>query len=77
VQKEQKFMRLEKAINPLLDDDDQVALSFIFEGIVNKMKAVENVRRGLICVCVCVCVCVWCVVKGGEGIWPSGFATQV
>ena len=43
VQREQKFMRLEKAINPLLDDNDQVALSYIFESITQKMKAVENV----------------------------------
>ncbi|KAK7495279.1 hypothetical protein BaRGS_00013461, partial [Batillaria attramentaria] len=41
-EREQKFMRLEKAINPLLDDNDQVALSYIFESIVQKMKAVEN-----------------------------------
>lgn len=33
-EKEDKLMRLEKAINPLLDDNDQVALSFIFETIV-------------------------------------------
>ncbi|XP_054929796.1 transcription initiation factor TFIID subunit 1 isoform X4 [Dermacentor andersoni] len=33
-EKEDKLMRLEKAINPLLDDDDQVALSYILEGIV-------------------------------------------
>ena len=43
MQREQKFMRLEKAINPLLDDNDQVALSYIFESITQKMKAVENV----------------------------------
>lgn len=36
-------MRLEKAINPLLDDNDQVALSYMFEIIIGKMKAVENV----------------------------------
>ncbi|CAH1777107.1 unnamed protein product [Owenia fusiformis] len=42
-EKEEKLMRLEKAINPLLDDDDQVALSFIFESIIQtKMKVVEN-----------------------------------
>lgn len=41
-EKEDKLMRLEKAINPLLDDDDQVALSFILENIVNQLKAVEN-----------------------------------
>lgn len=34
-EKEDKLMRLEKAINPLLDDNDQVALSFIFEKIVS------------------------------------------
>ncbi|XP_055848385.1 transcription initiation factor TFIID subunit 1 isoform X1 [Episyrphus balteatus] len=38
-EKEDKLMRLEKAINPLLDDDDQVALSFIFEKLLNgKLK---------------------------------------
>lgn len=41
-EKEDKLMRLEKAINPLLDDNDQVALSFILETIVNQIKAVEN-----------------------------------
>lgn len=35
-------MRLEKAINPLLDDDDQVALSYIFENIVVSLKAVPE-----------------------------------
>lgn len=35
-EKEDKLMRLEKAINPLLDDNDQVALSFIFEKIVSE-----------------------------------------
>ncbi|GFW17271.1 transcription initiation factor TFIID subunit 1 [Trichonephila clavipes] len=33
--KEEKLMRLEKAINPLLDDNDQVAFSFILETIVS------------------------------------------
>ncbi|XP_064482007.1 transcription initiation factor TFIID subunit 1-like isoform X2 [Ornithodoros turicata] len=33
-EKEDKLMRLEKAINPLLDDNDQVAFSYILEGIV-------------------------------------------
>lgn len=38
-EKEDRLMRLEKAINPLLDDDDQVALSFIFEKLINgKLK---------------------------------------
>ena len=36
--------RLEKAINPLLDDDDQVAFSFILDNIVTqKMMAVPDV----------------------------------
>ncbi|KAL5010007.1 hypothetical protein ScPMuIL_012312 [Solemya velum] len=41
-EKEEKLMRLEKAINPLLDDNDQVAFSFILENIVNSMREVEN-----------------------------------
>ncbi|XP_064607804.1 transcription initiation factor TFIID subunit 1-like isoform X1 [Liolophura sinensis] len=42
-EKEEKLMRLEKAINPLLDDNDQVAFSFILETILTeKMKTVEN-----------------------------------
>lgn len=41
--KEDKLMRLEKAINPLLDDNDQVALSFIFEKLVNgKLKLMQE-----------------------------------
>uniref|UniRef100_A0A2C9KI58 Bromo domain-containing protein n=1 Tax=Biomphalaria glabrata TaxID=6526 RepID=A0A2C9KI58_BIOGL len=40
--KEQKLMRLEKAINPLLDDNDQVALSYIFEKIILSMKAIDT-----------------------------------
>lgn len=35
-EKEDRLTRLEKAINPLLDDDDQVALSFIFEKLMNE-----------------------------------------
>lgn len=43
-QKEDKLARLEKAINPLLDDDDQVAFSFILDNIVTqKMKVVPDV----------------------------------
>ncbi|KAK7072813.1 Transcription initiation factor TFIID subunit 1 [Halocaridina rubra] len=34
-EKEEKLMRLEKAINPLLDDDDQVAFDYILDNIVN------------------------------------------
>ncbi|XP_061189439.1 transcription initiation factor TFIID subunit 1-like isoform X1 [Saccostrea echinata] len=41
-EKEDKLMRLEKAINPLLDDNDQVAFSFILENIIAQMKAIEN-----------------------------------
>ncbi|XP_078067599.1 transcription initiation factor TFIID subunit 1 isoform X3 [Mustelus asterias] len=42
-EKEDKLVRLEKAINPLLDDDDQVAFSFILDNIVTqKMMAVPD-----------------------------------
>ncbi|XP_037823798.1 transcription initiation factor TFIID subunit 1 isoform X1 [Lucilia sericata] len=41
-EKEDKLMRLEKAINPLLDDDDQVALSFIFEKLHGKIKLMQE-----------------------------------
>ncbi|KAI5260476.1 transcription initiation factor TFIID subunit 1 isoform X3 [Manis pentadactyla] len=42
-EKEDKLARLEKAINPLLDDDDQVAFSFILDNIVTqKMMAVAD-----------------------------------
>ncbi|XP_030373648.1 transcription initiation factor TFIID subunit 1 isoform X4 [Scaptodrosophila lebanonensis] len=37
-EREDKLMRLEKAINPLLDDNDQVALSFIFEKLHTQVK---------------------------------------
>ncbi|XP_035205757.1 transcription initiation factor TFIID subunit 1-like isoform X1 [Stegodyphus dumicola] len=41
--KEEKLMRLEKAINPLLDDNDQVAFSFILETIVAQdLKAIPE-----------------------------------
>ncbi|GBN10672.1 Transcription initiation factor TFIID subunit 1 [Araneus ventricosus] len=41
--KEEKLMRLEKAINPLLDDNDQVAFSFILENIVtNDCKSIPE-----------------------------------
>ncbi|RMB98328.1 hypothetical protein DUI87_25233 [Hirundo rustica rustica] len=45
--KEDKLARLEKAINPLLDDDDQVAFSFILDNIVTqKMMAVpDNISK--------------------------------
>ncbi|KAL7730813.1 hypothetical protein ACLKA6_003581 [Drosophila palustris] len=38
-EREDKLMRLEKAINPLLDDDDQVALSFIFDKLHTQIKS--------------------------------------
>ncbi|XP_074818943.1 transcription initiation factor TFIID subunit 1 isoform X6 [Natator depressus] len=42
-EKEDKLARLEKAINPLLDDDDQVAFSFILDNIVTqKMMVVPD-----------------------------------
>lgn len=42
-EKEDKLMRLEKAINPLLDDNDQVALSFIFEKLISgKLKTMPE-----------------------------------
>ncbi|XP_064206308.1 transcription initiation factor TFIID subunit 1 isoform X4 [Anguilla rostrata] len=42
-EKEDRLVRLEKAINPLLDDDDQVAFSFILDNIVTqKMMAVPD-----------------------------------
>ncbi|XP_067618163.1 transcription initiation factor TFIID subunit 1 isoform X3 [Eurosta solidaginis] len=41
-EKEDKLMRLEKAINPLLDDDDQVALSFIFEQLHGRIKLMQE-----------------------------------
>ncbi len=37
-------MRLEKAINPLLDDNDLVALQFILKNlVVDRLKTIENV----------------------------------
>lgn len=42
-EKEDRLMRLEKAINPLLDDNDQVALTFILDNVVNnKLKTVAD-----------------------------------
>ncbi|XP_073084390.1 transcription initiation factor TFIID subunit 1-like isoform X4 [Manis javanica] len=42
-EEEDNLARLEKAINPLLDDDDQVAFSFILDNIVTqKMMAVAD-----------------------------------
>ncbi|XP_033126972.1 transcription initiation factor TFIID subunit 1-like [Anneissia japonica] len=41
-EKKEKFLRIEKKINPLLDDDDQVAFSFILDNIVTTLKAVPD-----------------------------------
>lgn len=48
LKKEDRLVRLEKAINPLLDDDDQVAFSFILDNIVTqKMMVVPDVSHPL------------------------------
>lgn len=42
-EKEERLMRLEKAINPLLDDNDQVALTFILDNVINnKLKTMQE-----------------------------------
>ncbi|KAK0086570.1 hypothetical protein PV325_002974 [Microctonus aethiopoides] len=42
-EKEDRLMRLEKAINPLLDDDDQVSFTFILESVViAKLKSIPE-----------------------------------
>lgn len=41
-EKEDKFSRLEKAINPLLDDNDQVAFSYIVDKVVERLKAIPE-----------------------------------
>ncbi len=41
-EKEDKLMRLEKAINPLLDDNDQVALSYVLEKVLEKLKIMSE-----------------------------------
>lgn len=42
-EKEERLMRLEKVINPLLDDNDQVALTFILDNVVNaKLKTMSE-----------------------------------
>jgi hypothetical protein len=56
-QKEERCMRLENAINPLLDDEDQVALSYVLDNITNgKLKPLladpqalkQEIRQGLL-----------------------------
>lgn len=39
---EDKLMKLEKIINPLLDDNDQVALSFVFANILEKLEKMSE-----------------------------------
>ncbi|XP_023247191.1 transcription initiation factor TFIID subunit 1 [Copidosoma floridanum] len=45
--KEERLMRLEKAINPLLDDDDQVALSFVLNSCLEKVKNMAEASQFL------------------------------
>lgn len=44
-EKEDELMRLEKRINPLLDDDAHIAFSFILSNVVSKLMIFF--RRGL------------------------------
>ncbi|KAJ8667283.1 hypothetical protein QAD02_008945 [Eretmocerus hayati] len=47
-EKEDRIMRLEKAINPLLDDNDQVALSYILTTVVNdKLRSMQEATQFL------------------------------
>ncbi|XP_063980218.1 transcription initiation factor TFIID subunit 1 [Diachasmimorpha longicaudata] len=41
-EKEDRLMRLEKAINPLLDDNDQVALTYILDSVSSKLKTMAE-----------------------------------
>ena len=41
-EKEEKMLRLEKAINPLLDDNDQVAFSFLLDTIASRIRQVPE-----------------------------------
>ncbi|XP_053594523.1 transcription initiation factor TFIID subunit 1 [Microplitis demolitor] len=41
-EREEKLMRLEKAINPLLDDDDQVALSYVLDSVTSELKKIND-----------------------------------
>ena len=41
--REEEFKRLEKQINPLLDDNDQVALSYLFQQIIQtRLRTIEG-----------------------------------
>ena len=46
---EEYLMRLEKLINPLLDDDDLTALTYIFSEIMEKNIKTMQVQRINIC----------------------------
>ena len=42
-QAEERLKKLEKLINPLLDDNDQVALSYLFKQVItDRLKTVEG-----------------------------------
>ena len=41
-EKEEKLMKLEKAINPLLDENDIVGFTFILGNIVDKLRLIEK-----------------------------------
>ena len=41
-EKEEKLMKLEKAINPLLDENDIVGFTFILGQIVEKLRAIPT-----------------------------------
>lgn len=41
-EREERFKRLEKLINPLLDDDDQVALSYLLQQIISQLRSIEG-----------------------------------
>ncbi|XP_033222126.1 transcription initiation factor TFIID subunit 1 isoform X2 [Belonocnema kinseyi] len=41
-EKEDRLMKLEKVINPLLDDNDQVALSYILSDVTNRLKSTQD-----------------------------------
>lgn len=43
-EKEERLMLLEKKINPLLDDNDQVALTFILDNVVRKVKSMSEAQ---------------------------------
>ena len=44
-EKEEKLMRLEKAINPLLDDDDQVKQSLMFSLFLQLHEYLEAFKQ--------------------------------